>query len=116
MNHEDSTRIVAIVEARMSSSRLPGKHLLNANGKPMIQHLIERLKTISLIDEIVVATTTKATDDKLVDFVSTIGAKVFRGSENDVMGRVVEAGRTFDAEVVCEVTGDCPIIDPELIE
>lgn len=100
----------------MTSSRLPGKHLLTANGKPMLQHLIERLKTIPSIDEVVVATTTNVADDRLADFVGTIGAKVFRGSELDVMGRVVEAGRAFSADVICEVTGDCPVIDPELIE
>jgi spore coat polysaccharide biosynthesis protein SpsF len=108
-------RIVAIVEARMTSSRLPGKHLLTANGKPMLQHLIERLKTVSLIDEVVVATTTNVADDELVDFVGRVGARVFRGSELDVMGRVVEAGRAFSADVICEVTGDCPVIDPELV-
>jgi spore coat polysaccharide biosynthesis protein SpsF len=116
MIFESPPRIVAIVEARMTSSRLPGKHLLTADGKPMLQHLIERLKTIPLIDEVVVATTTNAADDKLADFVGSVGAGVFRGSEHDVMGRVVEAGRAFAADVICEVTGDCPIIDPELVE
>ncbi len=109
-------RIVAIVEARMTSSRLPGKHLLPANGKPMIQHLIERLKTIPLLDKVVVATTINAADDTLADFVSSIGAGVYRGSELDVMERVVEAGMMFAADVICEVTGDCPLIDPKLVE
>jgi spore coat polysaccharide biosynthesis protein SpsF len=116
MIFETPPRIIAIIEARMTSSRLPGKHLLPAGGKPMLQHLIERLKTIELIDQVVVATTTNDADDHLAEFVSSIGAGVFRGSEADVMERVVEAGRAFAADVICEVTGDCPIIDPELVE
>ena len=108
--------IVAIIEARMTSSRLPGKHLLLANGKPMLQHLVGRLKRVPLINKIVLATTTNATDDVLVNFADSVGVSVYRGSELDVMGRVVEAGEAFSADVVCEVTGDCPIIDPELVE
>lgn len=111
-----SPNIVAIVEARMTSSRLPGKHLLLANGKPMLQHLVERLKRVSLINKIVIATTTNIADDVLVEFAKSVGVEVYRGSELDVMGRVVEAGEAFSADVVCEVTGDCPIIDPELVE
>lgn len=113
---QENPRIVAIVEARMTSSRLPGKHLLKANGKPMIQHLIERLQSISIIEEIVVATTMNDADDILVEYVRGIGASVYRGSEYDVMGRVLEAGELFNADVICEVTGDCPVIDPQLIE
>lgn len=108
--------VVAIVEARMTSSRLPGKHLLPANGKPMLQHLVERLKRVPLINKILIATTTNTADDVLVDFARSIGVNVYRGSELDVMGRVVEAGEAFSADVICEVTADCPIIDPELLE
>lgn len=108
--------VVAIIEARMTSSRLPGKHLLLANGKSMLQHLVERLRLVPLIDRIVIATTINPADDDLVDFAKSINADFYRGSELDVMGRVVEAGKAFAADVVCEVTGDCPIIDPELVE
>jgi spore coat polysaccharide biosynthesis protein SpsF len=108
--------IVAIIEARMTSSRLPGKHMLPANGKPMLQHLVERLKRVALIDNIVIATTTNAADDVLVEFSKSVGVDVYRGSELDVMGRVVEAGEAYSADVICEVTGDCPVIDPELVE
>lgn len=108
--------IVAIVEARMTSSRLPGKHLLLANGKPMLGHLVDRLKRVPLINTIVIATTTNPADDALVQFAGLAGVGVYRGSELDVMGRVVEAGEAFSADVVCEVTGDCPIIDPGLLQ
>ena len=108
--------IIAIVEARMTSSRLPGKHLLLADGKPMLQHLVDRLKRVSQINKIVVATTTNSADDVLVDFAREAEVEVYRGSELDVMGRVLEAGIAFSADVICEVTGDCSIIDPELVE
>lgn len=109
-------QIVAIVEARMTSSRLPGKHLLEAMGKPMLQHLVDRLKIVKSIDTIVIATTTNSTDDILVNFAHQNKVNVFRGSEDDVMGRVLGAAIEFNADVVCEVTGDCPIIDPELVD
>ncbi len=109
-------KVVAIIEARMGSTRLPGKHLLKANGKPMLQHLIERLQQVSVIDEIVIATTNNKKDDLLVSFASEVSVGVYRGNENDVMGRVVEAGEAFSADVICEITGDCPIIDPEIVE
>lgn len=111
-----SPHIVAIIEARMTSSRLPGKHLLQVNGKAMLRHLIDRLKRVPLIDQIVIATTTNAADDILADFAKYAGVEFYRGSEQDVMGRVLEAGEAFSADVICEVTGDCPIVDPNLVE
>jgi spore coat polysaccharide biosynthesis protein SpsF len=111
-----SPNIIAIVEARMTSSRLPGKHLLLADGKPMLRHLVERLRKVSLINKIVIATTVNPADDALVNFAKEIGVDFYRGSELDVMGRVVKAGEALAADVICEVTGDCPIIDPELVE
>lgn len=116
MIFESPPNIVAIIEARMTSSRLPGKHMLQAGGKPMLQHLVDRLKRVSLISKIVIATTTNASDDALVNFADASGVGVYRGSEQDVMGRVIEAGAVYSADVICEVTGDCPIIDPELVE
>ena len=109
-------KFVATIEARMMSSRLPGKVLLPANGHPMLYHLIRRLRAVPSIDEIVVATTTNAADDPLVHFAETIGVSAFRGSELDVMGRVVGAAESAAADVVVEITGDCPIIDPDLAE
>jgi len=109
-------KVVAIIEARMTSTRLPGKHFLLANKKPMLGHLIDRIKQVTSIDEIVIATTTNDTDDVLCKFSEDMGVSIYRGSEADVMLRVLEAGMEFGADVICEVTGDCPIIDPELIE
>jgi spore coat polysaccharide biosynthesis protein SpsF len=109
-------KIVATIEARMSSSRLPGKVMMPALGRPMLAHLTSRLKAAPSIDEIVLATTTNPADDVLVDFAEKEGIKVFRGSEEDVMSRVIGAADSAQATVVVEVTGDCPIVDPDLVE
>lgn len=108
-------KIVATVEARMTSSRLPGKVLLPAAGKPMLSHLISRVKQTPGIDEIVLATTVNAADDVLVDLASEAGIGVFRGSENDVMSRVLGAAKTYKADLIVEITADCPLIDPAVI-
>lgn len=109
-------RIVAIIEARMTSSRLPGKVLLQAAGKPMLEHLVNRLRAVPSLQEIVLATTTNRTDDELKEFSIRMGIGCYRGSENDVMNRVVGAAELVKADVVVEITGDCPIIDPEIVE
>lgn len=90
--------------------------MLEALGRPMLGHLVDRLKAVDSIHEIVIATTTNDNDDVLETFARDNGVGVFRGSEEDVLGRVLAAAEAFDAEVICEVTGDCPIIDPELVD
>ena len=100
----------------MTSSRLPGKPMMEVCGRPMLGHLVDRLKSVKSIDVIVLATTTNQTDDVMVEYASNIGIEVFRGDEFDVMGRVVAAGMSVEADVIVEITGDCPIIDPEIIE
>lgn len=109
-------KIVATVEARMGSSRLPGKVLLKASGKTMLEHLIIRLKSVSNIDEIVIATTTNRMDDPICELASRLNIKFFRGSEKDVLERVIYAAEYVKGDVVVEITGDCPIIDPGIIE
>lgn len=109
-------KIIATIEARMTSSRLPGKVLLLADDKPMLHHLVNRLKSVDSLDDIVLATTTNQTDDVLEAFAKTEAIHCFRGDEEDVMGRVVGAAQSVLADVIVEITGDCPIIDPGLIE
>ena len=109
-------RIIAIVEARLTSSILRAKNLYIANKKTMIEHLVERLKTIKLLDDIILATTTNLEDDSLVLAAKKMKIKYFRGSENNVKQRVLFAARKFSADIICRVTGDCPLIDPLLIE
>jgi len=99
----------------MNSSRLPGKVLLPAGGKPMLQHLVERLKQVQSLSGIVLATTVNPSDDILEDFAREIGIKCFRGSEEDVLSRVIGAAEQSNADAIVEISGDCPLIDPELI-
>jgi spore coat polysaccharide biosynthesis protein SpsF len=100
----------------MTSSRLPGKVLLPALGRPMLAHLVRRLRTTPSVDDVVLATTVNADDDVLVEFAKRENLRYFRGSEDDVMQRVIDAAHSADAELVVEITGDCPIIDPQIVE
>ena len=109
-------KIVATITARMTSSRVPGKVLLKAAGKTMLEHLIFRLKAVKSLDQIVLATTTNDEDLPLIELAKKLNISFFRGSENDVMQRVIGAATSVNAEVVVEITGDCPIIDPEIVE
>jgi len=109
-------KIVATIEARMTSSRLPGKVLMKVLDKPILHYLVSRLKRVQSLDEIVLATTTNCTDDILVEFANNENIRCYRGSENDVMDRVVEAAKSVDADLIVEITGDCPIIDPNIVE
>lgn len=109
-------KVVATIEARMTSSRLPGKVLLPALGEPMLMHLVGRLRAVASIDAIVIATTTNASDEPIVAFAKAAGVDCYRGSEDDVLARVIGAGESAQAEVLVEITGDCPVIDPDLVE
>ncbi len=114
MNKE--IKIVATIEARMTSSRLPGKVLMEASGQSMLYHLVERLKSVESIEEIVLATTVNCSDDVLIEEAKNLNIGFFRGDENNVMLRVIEAAESVNADVVVEITADCPIIDPQIIE
>jgi spore coat polysaccharide biosynthesis protein SpsF len=109
-------RRVVIVQARMTSTRLPGKVLAPLAGKPMLERQLERLGRCRRADEIVLATTTNADDDPIVGLAERLGLGVHRGSEHDVLRRYAEAAEKFDADVVVRVTSDCPLIDPELTD
>jgi len=113
---KNNCKILATIEARMTSSRLPGKVLLPANGKPMLEHLIDRLKQVQSVQEIILATTVNQTDDCLASFAQKHGISCFRGSEEDVMLRVIGAAESANADIIAEVTGDCPILDPLIVE
>jgi spore coat polysaccharide biosynthesis protein SpsF len=102
----------AIIEARMTSSRLPGKVLMQADGRPLLQILIERLRRSLSLSGIIVATTTNPTDDPVEDLCANLGAGCFRGSEENVLERVCQAAQKFDVRTIVEITGDCPLVDP----
>lgn len=110
------TRIVATIEARMTSTRLPGKVLKPCLDRPMLELMVERLSRVPSLDGIVVATTTNATDDPIEDLAGRLGIGCFRGSEDDVMARVLGAAHAHAIDVIVETTGDCPLIDPAIVE
>ncbi|WP_298369999.1 glycosyltransferase family protein [Azospirillum sp.] len=108
-------RVVAISQARMTSTRLPGKVLLEAAGKPLLVHHLERLARSPGLDGVVLATTVNAADDPLARLAAELGVPVFRGDEMDVLSRFAGAAAMAKADVVVRVTADCPLIDPELV-
>ena len=106
---------VGIIQARMGSSRLPGKVLADVHGRPMLQWLLDRLCAVKLIDEIVVATTLSPEDNVLVDWLSKKNVAYFRGSEDDVLERFYECAKIHQAELVIRITADDPLKDPGII-
>lgn len=100
----------------MTSTRLPGKVLLDLDGKPMLARQLARLKACRTADEIVVACTDNAADDPLAALAAREGARVFRGSEQDVLSRYLGAAREAGADVIARVTSDCPLICPEVCD
>jgi spore coat polysaccharide biosynthesis protein SpsF len=115
-NVRTAGKIVATIEARMGSSRLPGKVLLPAAGKPMLQHLVTRLRAVPSVSEVILATTVNPLDDGLESFARRFGLACFRGSEDDVLSRVLEAADSVRADVIVEITGDEPLVDPLIVE
>ena len=109
------TRIVASIEARMNSSRLPGKMAMPMAGEPVLGVLIDRLRLAAGLDHIVLATTDRADDDALEQIALDRGIEVHRGSEDDVLGRVRGALDQAKADVCVEITGDCPLVDPAIV-
>ena len=109
-------KIAASIQARMMSTRLPGKVLAELGGKPMLLFQIERLMTSNMIDDVIVATSTNPADDAIADLCIAEGIKCFRGDENDVLGRVAAAVHYFNIDVHVECFGDSPLVDPALID
>lgn len=109
-------RVVVSVEARMGSTRLPGKVLADINGVPALTRLYRRLSLCKEVDNIVLATTVSPADDQLISWANKHGVAYFRGSEEDVLSRVVKAQQSMGADIVVEVTGDCTLLDPGLLD
>lgn len=108
--------IIAIVQARMGSERLPQKVLKPIIGKPMILHVLDRLHESETIDKIVLATSTDVVNDSLVKCVADAGYEVFRGSEDNVLKRFVDVVQEFGGDTVVRITGDCPLIDSTIVD
>jgi spore coat polysaccharide biosynthesis protein SpsF len=110
-------KTVIIDQARMTSTRLPGKVLKEVLGKPLLEYQIERLRQVRLADELVIATTTNDTDQPIVELCERLGVAYYRGSEEDGLSRYYEAATQSGADVVVGVTSDCPLNEhPEWVE
>ncbi|MFC4451586.1 cytidylyltransferase domain-containing protein [Halorussus aquaticus] len=109
-------RTVAIVQARMGSTRLPEKVLADIGDEPMLWHVHERARSASLVDDVVVATSTESQDDAVAEFCEERGITYNRGSEEDVLDRYYETATDTDADVVVRITGDCPFLSPPVLD
>ena len=109
-------KTVAIVQARMGSTRLPNKVLREIKGKPMLWYVINRLKFCKNISEVILATTQAQADDPIEGFARENGINYFRGSENDVLDRYYQCAKKYSVEVIVRITADCPLIDPEVVD
>jgi len=109
-------RVTAIIQARMGSTRLPGKVLLEVSGKPLLAYLIERLRRAKHIKNIILATSNLPQDNPIASFCRSENIKLFRGDESDVLDRYYRAACQVQAEHIMRITGDCPLIDPNVCD
>jgi spore coat polysaccharide biosynthesis protein SpsF len=109
-------KIAAIIQARMGSTRLPGKVLIKICGKTVLEHVVDRVGQSKMINDIIIATTTNIKDDVIEAEADRLGVKVFRGSEEDVLSRYYEAAVKFEADIIIRITSDCPLIDPRIVD
>lgn len=109
-------KVVAIVQARMGSTRLPNKVMRSIVGLPMIELLLKRLSKAKEVDQIVVATSIDPRNEPLVERVQQLGYACEQGSEKDVLSRYLQAAEAHHADVIVRITGDCPLVDPELVD
>lgn len=116
VENQGHKKVVAIVQARMGSQRLPGKTLMDICGKSLLEHIIQRIKRAKLIDRIVIATTTNSEDDVIVELANRLSVWVFRGSVSDVLDRYYRCAIEYDAEIIVRITADDPFKDPFILD
>jgi spore coat polysaccharide biosynthesis protein SpsF len=109
-------KTLTILQARMSSNRLPGKVMMEINGMPMIHWQIQRIRKAKSLDHLIVATSSERSDDALVDFLIQNSVDVFRGPIDDVLSRFINASSIYQHNALIRLTGDCPLVMPELID
>jgi len=109
-------KVVAIIQARMGSTRLPGKVLMDLAGEPMLARVYERAARAKSVDKVIVATSDIAGDDSIAELCSARAWLCFRGSENDVLDRYYQAAKIHRADIVVRITADCPLIEPLIID
>jgi glutamate-1-semialdehyde 2,1-aminomutase len=112
----ETKKVIAIVQARMGSKRLPGKVMRLINGTPMIGLLLNRLSRAALIDEIVVAISNEEGNEILVNYVQELGYKYYQGSDQNVLARFIKVAELYQAEYIVRITGDCPLVDALLVD
>lgn len=105
---------VVIIQARVGSSRLPGKVMMDLNGAPVLAHVLARARAIPGVDQVCCAIPKSAENDTLAALAGALGAVVARGSETDVLGRYLEAARLCEARTIMRITSDCPVLDPAI--
>lgn len=109
-------KIGAIIQARMGSTRLPGKIMMDISGKPMIWHVVDRLKRSEKLNEIVIASTFDSKNDVLEAFADDNNINFFRGSEEDVLQRYLDGAEKYNIDLIVRITSDCPLIDPNIVD
>ena len=112
----DKPKVVAIIQARMGANRLPGKVLAEIAGRPMLWHVVNRVRIARSVDKVVVATSNRSSDDAVAEFCVQNDIEFFRGHETDVLDRFYQTARHFNADVVVRITADCPLIDPQVVD
>ncbi|MCJ7694291.1 MAG: NTP transferase domain-containing protein, partial [Anaerolineaceae bacterium] len=116
MGMNTGKKIIAIVQGRMGSNRLPGKILLDIGGQPMLALVVNRTRRARFIEQVVVATTLDPSDDPVAEFCRQQGYPYYRGDIFDVLDRYYQAALIYQADVVVRITADCPVIDPAEID
>jgi spore coat polysaccharide biosynthesis protein SpsF len=111
-----SLSIIAVIQVRMSSNRLPGKAMRLIGGRALLGHVLDRVRRCQFVDGLSIATSTSSDDDPVVAFAEAEGVMVYRGPLDDVAGRLVEAGRAAGAEAIVRISADSPLIDPEIVD
>lgn len=109
-------RVNAVIQARVGSTRLPGKALADLGGRPVLEWVVRAARAAGQVDEVIVATSTLADDDMVADLAGSLGVAVVRGSEDDVLSRFVAALDAHPADALVRLTADCPLLDPTLID
>lgn len=109
-------KIIGVIQARMNSSRLPGKVMLVIEGKPILWHIYNRLKKCNSLDSVVISTGESYKNQKIIDFAKTNGISLFSGSENDLVDRLYKTAIYFQSSAIVRITADCPLVDPQIVD
>lgn len=113
---KNKPKILVVIQARMGSTRLPGKMMKKMGGKPMVFYLSEQLKHSKLIDQVVIATSVQPENDEMYEYLKSSGVEVLRGPEDDVLKRFVMVAEKYKPDIIVRITGDEPLIDPFLVD